>query len=74
MTKLKLHSDIDSLTQVEDAKLFMHYLLLGISSNTTLTDLTLGVPHQCWERPQGDLMEVFATNCNVIGNPTKVII
>ena len=46
------------LTQVEDAKLFMHYLLLGLSSNTTLTDLTLWVPPQCWDRPQGELSDI----------------
>ena len=60
MMKLELQGD--SLTQEEDAKLFMHYLLLGISGNTTLTDLTLKVPHQCWDWPQGELMAVFSTN------------
>ena len=45
------------LTQV-DVKLFMHHLLLGLSSNTTLTDLTLKVPRQCWDRPQGELSDI----------------
>ena len=66
--KLELHLQGYTLTQVEDAKLFMHHLMLGISGNTTLTDLTLKVPHQCWDWPQGELKAVFSTNCNVIGS------
>ena len=46
------------LAQVEDVKLFMHYILLGLSSNTILTDLTLGAPDQCWDRPQGELGDI----------------
>ena len=57
-TMMKLHLQSYNLTQVEDAKLFMHYLLLGLSSNTTLTNLTLDVPHQCWNRPQGELSDI----------------
>ena len=64
MTKLDLQSynsrlilKGDRLIQVEDGKLFMHYLLLGLSSNTTLTDLTLDVLHQCWDWPQSELSE-----------------
>ena len=56
MMKLELHSY--SLKQVEDVKLFMHHLLLGLSSNTTLTDLTLNVSHRCWDRPQGELSDI----------------
>ena len=56
MMKLELYSY--NLTQEEDAKLFMHYLLLGLSSNTTLTDLTLEVLHQCWDWPQGKLSDI----------------
>ena len=56
-TMMKLDLQGYNLTQVEDAKLFMHHLLLGLSSNTTLTDLTLDVPHQCWDRPQGELSD-----------------
>ena len=58
MTKLELEGSRFHLTQVEDAKLFMHHLLLGLSSNTTLTDLTLKVPHQCWNRPQGEWSDI----------------
>ena len=58
MMKLKLQGYNSDLKQVEDAKLFMHYLLLGLSSNTTLTDLTLDVPHQCWDRPQSELSDI----------------
>ena len=65
---MKLDLQGYNLTQVEDVKLFMHYLLLGISGSTTLTDLTLKVPHQCWDWPQGELKAVFSTNCNVIGS------
>ena len=49
MTKLTLegyHS-----TPNEDVKLFTHHLLLGLSNNTTLTDLTLRLPPQCWDWP-----------------------
>ena len=56
MTKLDLQ--LSYLIQVEDVKLFMHYLLLGLSSNTTLTDLTLEVLHQCWDWPQGELRDI----------------
>ena len=55
---MKLDLQGYDLTQVEDAKLFMHYLLLGLSSNTTLTDLTLGVSDQCWDWPQGELSDI----------------
>ena len=58
MTKLELKGNSFCLTQVEDVKLFMHYLQLGLSSNTTLTDLTLIVPHQCWDWPQGELSDI----------------
>ena len=67
MTKLKLQGYSHRLTQVEDAKLFMHYLLLGLSSNTALTDLTLDVPHQCWDKPQGELSDIQQyVNCKHI--------
>ena len=46
---MKLDLQGYNLTQVEDAKLFMHHLLLGLSSNTTLTDLALSLPQQCWD-------------------------
>ena len=67
---MKLDLQGYNLTQVEDVKLFMHYLLLGLSSNTTLTDLTLDVPRRCWDRLQGELHQwyCFEVNCNVIGN------
>ena len=47
ITKLKLLSG--DLTPNEDVKLFTHHLLLGLSNNTTLTDLTLDLPPQCWD-------------------------
>ena len=37
------------MTQKEDAKLFTHHLLLGLGGNTTLTDLTLSSPQECWD-------------------------
>ena len=55
---MKLDLLVFYLTQVEDVKLFMHHLLLGLSSNTTLTDLTLDVRHQCWDWPQGELSDI----------------
>ena len=47
MMKLVLHCQY--LTQKEDVKLFTHHLLLGLSNNTTLTDLSLYLPEQCWD-------------------------
>ena len=55
MMNLDLMGYSNSLTQKEDVKLFMCHLLFGLSSHTTLTDLTLDVPHQCWDWPQGEL-------------------
>ena len=55
---MKLDLQGYNLTLVEDVKLFMQYLLLGLSSNTTLTDLTMRVPHQCWDWPQGELSDI----------------
>ena len=49
MTKLKLWGG--GLITNEDVKLFTHHLLLGLSNNTTLTDLSLGLPQQCWDWP-----------------------
>ena len=47
MVKLQLHCE--NITQEEDVKLFTHHLLLGLSTNTTLTDLSLSLPKQCWD-------------------------
>ena len=44
-----------SITQAQDAKLFIRHLLLGLSGNNTLTDLTLNLPSRCWDWPQGEL-------------------
>ena len=48
-TLLKLALSCDTLTQEEDVNLFTHHLLLGLSTNTTLTDLTISLPKQCWD-------------------------
>jgi len=56
MVKLTIKEDIyHSLAQVQDDKLFIHHLLLGLSGNNTLTDLTLGFQHDCWDWPEGEL-------------------
>ena len=47
ITKLELH--YEDITQKEDAKLFTRHLLLGLSGNTTLTDLTLSPTQECWD-------------------------
>ena len=47
MVKLVLY--YSSITQEEDVKLFTHHLLLGLSTNTTLTDLSLSLPKQSWD-------------------------
>ena len=55
MTKLELTGyDVfgrTSLTAKEDVKIFTHQLLLGLSNNTALTDLSLSLPPQCWDWP-----------------------
>ena len=51
MVKLKLDSYVDSK---EDGKLFIRHLLLGLSGNNTLTDLTLNLPPPCWDWPEGE--------------------
>ena len=57
MTKLELteydwfQMDKSTLSAKENVKLFTHHLLLGLSNNTTLTDLSLGLPPQCWDWP-----------------------
>ena len=55
MVKLTIIEDIYDLSQVQDGKLFIHHLLLGISGNNTLTDLTLRLQHHCWDWPEGEL-------------------
>ena len=51
MVKLKLDSEVDSL---DDDKLFTRHLLLGLSGNNTLTDLTLNLPPPWWDWPEGE--------------------
>ena len=48
-TLLDLVLDCKDLTQKEDVKLFTHHFLLGLSTNTTSTDLSLSLPKQCWD-------------------------
>ena len=43
------------LSQVQNGKLFSCHLLLGLSGNNTLTDLTLSFPGDCWDWPEGEL-------------------
>ena len=52
---VKLNLQSYSLTQAQDVKLFTHHLLLGLSGNNILTDLTLILPPNCWDWPQGVL-------------------
>ena len=54
MVKLTLKEDYE-LTQVQDVKLFIRHLLLGLSGNNTLTDLVLDLRSHCWDWPQGVL-------------------
>ena len=51
MVKLKLNSDVYS---PKDGKLFIHHLLLGLSGNNTLTDLTLDPDSTWWDWPEGE--------------------
>ena len=51
MVKLKLHSEVD---RPEDCKLFIRHLLLGLSGNITLTDLTLDLHSSWWDWPEGE--------------------
>ena len=56
MVELSLMDSVFSpLKQVQDAKLFIRHLLLGLSGNNTLTDLTLDLRSHCWDWPQGVL-------------------
>ena len=55
MVKLSLMRYVDGLTRVQDIKLFTRHLLLGLSGNSTLRDLTLYLPSHCWDWPQGEL-------------------
>ena len=64
MVKLTLESSVDyiicmsmqeaKLTRVQNAKLFILHLLLGLSGNKNITDLTLRLPPNCWDWPQGE--------------------
>ena len=74
MVKLDLHCL--NLGQKEDVKLFTHHLLLGLRTNTTLTDLSLSLPKQCWDRLQeGEVCGSFEGNyCNTISKSKKAII
>ena len=58
MVKLKLHSEVDG---PEDCKLFIRHLLLGLSGNNTLTDLTLDLRSTWWDWPEGeyDVLDCF---------------
>ena len=51
MVKLKLDSYVDS---PNDDKLFICRLLLGLSDNNTLTDLTLDLSSTWWDWPEGE--------------------
>ena len=55
IAKLSLVDYMNDLTQVQDAKLFIRHLLFGLSGNSTLTDLTLHLPPNCWDWTQGQL-------------------
>ena len=58
MVKLTMEEDIyyrPAQVQVQDGKLFFHHLLLGLSGNNTLTDLTLSFRGDCWDWPEGEL-------------------
>ena len=48
-TMVKLDLRCVKERQDKDLKPFTHHLLLGLSTNTTLTDLSLSLPPQCWE-------------------------
>ena len=51
MVKLKLDNEVD---RPEVGKLFIRYLLLGLSDNNTLTDLTLDLRSTWWDWPEGE--------------------
>ena len=54
-TMVKLTIQGYDLAQVQDGKLFIRHLLLGLSGNNTLTDLTLSFRGNCWDWPEGEL-------------------
>ena len=67
-TLLKLVLSCENLMQKEDVRLFTHHLLLGLSNNTTLTDLSLSLPKQCWDWLQeGEVCGSFEGNyCSIV--------
>ena len=61
MVKLIIKEDIDclmldkyNLSHVQNGKLFTRHLLLGLTGNNTLTDLTLNLPPRWWDWPEGE--------------------
>ena len=56
MVKLTIKEAIvrDYLSQVQDGKLLIRHLLLGLSGNNTLTDLTLDLSPPWWDWPEGE--------------------
>ena len=68
-TLVNLELDCHNLKQ-KDVKLFTHHLLLSLSANTTLTDLSLSLPEQCWDwLHEGEVCGRFEGNkCNIISN------
>ena len=62
MVKLTIVGYGYNLLQVHDCKLFIRHLLLGLSGNNTLTDLTLALPRSCWDWPEGkyNVLHCFA--------------
>ena len=75
-TMVKLVLGFWDLTLNEDVKLFTHHLLLGLSDNTTLTNLSLTLPKQCWDWLQeGEECGSFKeNNCDRISNSSKLIL
>ncbi len=56
MVKLTMKEDmLHPLVHVQDVKLFIRHLFLGLSGNNTLTDLSLTSRHDCWDWPEGEL-------------------
>ena len=60
MVKLTLRESVlNQFEQVQDAKLFFRHLLLGLSGNNALIDLTLNLPSHYWDWPQGVLNVLY---------------
>ena len=54
LSQVRSQVQLQSYVNLEDGKLFIRHLLLGLSGNNTLTDLTLDLHSSWWDWPEGE--------------------